>query len=105
MSVNHLECAIETAPAPCWDMVYPYRQFHSDGTFWNAGRSIWNLCAAWNFATNPGRMMTDSEHRRARTYSKAIRNRMARLGYKYGEHYKELSNGLLWPLREHDWVR
>jgi hypothetical protein len=75
-----------------------YAQYRSDGTLWRAGKSILGLCAAWNHATDPARLMTDSEHQRSNIYARAIKGRMTRLGYRYGSDYKELSSGMLWPL-------
>ena len=43
--------------------------------------------------------MDDREHGKARTYARAIRNRMKRLGLTYGQDYRELSNGMVWPMR------
>ena len=78
--------------------MHPYAQYHSNGTLWRAGRSILGLCAAWNHATSPSRMMSDSEHKRSSTYARAIMNRIRRQGFAYGKDYRELSNGSLWPL-------
>ena len=73
---------------------HPFQQCQSNGKAWKAGHGAWNLCAAWNFATNPARPMTEREHERARVYARAIRNRMEREGVKYIER----SNGSLWPI-------
>ena len=61
--------------------------------------SLASLCALWNAATNPARPMTEQGHARSRTYARAIRNRMTRLGYRYNVHYREFSNGTIWPIR------
>ena len=79
--------------------MHPYAQYQSDGALWRAGRTIYGLCAAWNHATNPSCPMTDAEHRRSYAYARAIKARMARMGYRYGVHYRELSCGALWPVR------
>lgn len=77
----------------------PYAQYKSDGSLWKAGKSILGLCAAYNHATSPSRLMSDFEHKRSYIYARAIKARMTRLGYKYGIHYREKSNGTLWPLK------
>jgi len=41
--------------------------------------------------------MTDEQHQRSNVYARAIRNRIRRMGYRYGEHYSEWSNGALYP--------
>jgi len=82
-------------------MPKPYLLYRSNGKIWLAGHHVWGLCSAWNFATKPYLPMTDSDHKRSFTYARAIKNRMARLGYQFGTHYKELSDGTLWPLKEH----
>lgn len=76
----------------------PY-QTHSNGKLWRAGKHWFGLCAAWNHATRPYVPLSDAEHKRARIYARAIMNRMNRLGFIYGVHYKELSNGALWPIK------
>ena len=80
-------------------MQYQFLDRNVDGTLWRAGKTTWSLCAAWNHATNPALPMTDHEVARARQYARAIKNRMARLGYTYGNDYVELSNGMLLPKR------
>jgi hypothetical protein len=77
----------------------PYIQYRSNGRIWQAGRTILGLCAAYNHATNPVAMMSDSEHSRSFAYARAIKARMARLGYRHGSNYLELSNGTLWPVK------
>lgn len=77
----------------------PFAQYRNNGTLWRAGRGIWGLCAAYNHATNPAAFMTDGEHQRSRVYARAIMGRMKRLGAIYGVHYRETSNGSLWPLK------
>lgn len=74
-------------------------QTYSNGKLWKAGKHWYGLCAAWNFATDPSVPRLDEEHRRARIYARAIENRMTRLGYVYGVYYKELSNGMRWPIQ------
>jgi hypothetical protein len=76
----------------------PYAQYKANGALWRAGRSIVGLCAAWNHATNPELLMTDDDHDRSRTYARAIMARMRRLGFVIGRDYRELSNGMLWPM-------
>ena len=82
-----------------------YYQCHSidakknAGKLWQAGHSIYGLCAAWNHATRPFIALTDREHEKSRRYARAIKNRMQRQGFIYNIHYKELSNGALWPLK------
>jgi hypothetical protein len=75
----------------------PYAQYKPDGKLWLAGRTIYGLCAAYNHATSPSRLMTQEEHQRSNVYARAIRNRIRRLGYQYGKHYSERSNGALHP--------
>ena len=75
----------------------PYAQYKSDGKLWRAGKTICGLCAAYNHATNPARLMTEEEHQRSRAYSRAIRNRVRRMGYVYGIHYTEMCNGAWSP--------
>ena len=76
----------------------PYAQYKSNGTLWRAGHSIIGLCSAWNHATNPNLLMTDADHDRSGIYALAIMARMRRLGFAYGRDYRELSNGMLWPM-------
>ena len=57
-----------------------------------------SLCAIWNEVTNPAIARTDAEHARMNRYARAIRVRMSELGFRYGVHFKELSNGALWPI-------
>ena len=77
----------------------PFAHYKTSGQLWRAGISIMGLCSAWNHATNPARAMSDEQHKRSFTYARAIKARMARLGYQYGKHYRELSNGSLWPIK------
>lgn len=74
-------------------------QTKSDGKLWRAGKHWFGLCAAWNHATRPYVPLLEEEHKRARIYARAIKNRMSRFGYVYGVHYIELSNGSLWPIQ------
>lgn len=78
--------------------MHSFAQYRSNGALWRAGQTIVGLCAAWNHATDPARPMSDAEHRRSHTYARAIKARMARMGYRYGVHYREMSNGALWPI-------
>ena len=78
-----------------------YLLYKSDGKLWPAGNTVWGLCSAWNFATNPSIYLSDQDHIRAQKYARAIKNRMKKLGFRYGAHYMELSNGTLWPKVEH----
>lgn len=80
-------------------MKYPFLDRYADGRFARAYHTVNELCAAWNHATNPALPMTDHEHHRSRQYARAIKGRMARLGYTHGNDYVELSNGMLWPSR------
>jgi hypothetical protein len=75
----------------------PYAQYDSNGKLWKAGKTIYGLCAAYNHATSPSRLMTSDEHKRSNIYARAIRNRMKRLEFRYGIHYTEMSNGAWWP--------
>lgn len=75
-----------------------YAQYKSNGTLWRAGKSILGLCSAYNHATNPSLYMSEAEHKRSFSYARAIKTRMNRLGYQHGKHFKELSNGCLWPI-------
>jgi len=85
-------------------MQYPFLDRYADGRFARASKSIWSLTVAWNLATNPALPMTDHEHHRSRQYALAIKGRMARLGYTYGNDYVELSNGMLLPKRRQWYV-
>ncbi len=75
-------------------MQKPYAQYRTDGSLWKAGHDIWGLCAAWNHATDPSRLMTDREHTRAFAYARAIRARMRRLGYVLGRDYVQTPVGI-----------
>jgi hypothetical protein len=77
-----------------------YLQYKENGKIWQAGHTIYGLCAAWNNATNPSVAMTDEDHTKSRRYARAIINRMNRLGFAYGVDYLELSNGSLFPKRK-----
>lgn len=79
--------------------INPFLLFKNNGKIWLAGHSIMGLCSAYNHTTNPGLPMSDSRHSRARQYAKAIKNRMNAIGFIYGIHYKELSTGALWPIK------
>jgi len=76
----------------------PYAQYKFNGGLWRAGNTVLGLCAAYNHATNPSAYMSEADHKRSFAYARAIKSRMSRLGYLYGSHYKELSNGALWPV-------
>jgi hypothetical protein len=67
--------------------MHPYAQCNADGKLWRAGRTIYGLCAAWNHATNPSRLMTEEQLKRSNIYARAIRNRIMRMGYRDGTHY------------------
>ena len=79
---------------------YSFLQRKVTGKVWRAGHTVYGLCAAWNHATSPSRPMFEYEHVRSRSYAKAIRNRMNRLGFAQGRHYRELSTGSLWPIAD-----
>ena len=72
---------------------------HSDGSIWKAGKTIYGLCTAHNWATDPADYRSDHEHNRLNAYARAIRNRMHRLGFRIGIEYRELSSGIYWPKR------
>ena len=74
-------------------------QYRANGSLWQAGHTVWGLCAAYNHSTNPSIYLTDSEHKRSFTYARAIKSRMKRLGFVYGSHFNELSIGSLYPLK------
>lgn len=74
-----------------------FMQRKATGKIWPAGRGIYGLCAAFNFATCPWRPMTEADHSRSRVYARAIRNRLTRLGWREGVHYKETYDGALAP--------
>lgn len=76
-----------------------YVQYRSNGSIWQAGKTIYGLCAAYNHTTNPAIYLTDREHKQSFAYARAIKNRMARLGYAYGTHYTEFTNGSIWPIK------
>ena len=80
-------------------MRHPYAQYKSDGTIWRAGKSVYGLCAAWNHATSPSRLMTEAEHNRSNVYARAIRNRMERMGYRSKTHFTWLDSGIMWPTK------
>ena len=80
-------------------MRYTFIQRLSTGSIWRAGHTVYGLCAAHNHATEPDVPMTEREHRRSRQYARAIRGRMKALGYQYGLDYKELTNGMYWPIK------
>jgi hypothetical protein len=42
--------------------------------------------------------MAEADHDRSRIYARAIMARMRRLGFVFGRDYRELSNGMLWPM-------
>lgn len=69
-----------------------------NGSIWRAGHTIRGLCSAWNHATDPKRPMDDKNHARSSLYSKAIKARMARLGFRYERDYLYLSDGRMWPI-------
>jgi hypothetical protein len=81
---------------------YAFLQHKVTGQIWRAGHTVYGLCAAWNHATNPALPMTDQEHKRSLQYARAIRRRMQRLGMSIGRHYRELSSGALWPIKDRD---
>jgi hypothetical protein len=62
--------------------------------------SLSDLCVMWNEATAPYVLRTDEEHHRQSQLARAIRNRISRLGYRWGTHYYELSDGSLFVCRE-----
>lgn len=79
--------------------MHPYAQYKPNGKLWRAGKTIYGLCAAWNHATSPSRLMTEYEHRRSNAYARAIRNRIMRMGYRDGTHYMVWhENGTMMPL-------
>lgn len=78
----------------------PYAQYKENGTLWRAGKHIFGLVAAWNHATRPYVPLTNKEHIRSNQYARAIKNRMKNIGFVYGVHYTELSNGSLWPIKD-----
>ena len=73
-------------------------QRKSNGTIWRAGNTVYGLCAAYNCATNPAVYLSEHEMARSWQYARAIKNRMKRLGIAHNVHYKEFSNGSLWPV-------
>lgn len=81
-----------------------YARHKSNGRIWSAGKSVYGLCAAWNHATAPYRLMTESEHKRANRYARAIMARMRRLGFTYGIHYTETDSGSLFPLSRRNYA-
>jgi hypothetical protein len=78
----------------------PFLVYKSTGQLWKAGHGIWGLCSAWNFATNPRLAMTESDHARSFTYARAIKNRMKKLGFVHGVHYREMESGEFFPLKK-----
>ena len=78
----------------------PFLVYKSNGQIWKAGHGIWGLCSAWNFATNPRLAMTESDHARSYAYARAIKNRMKKLGFVHGVHYREMESGEFFPLKK-----
>jgi hypothetical protein len=78
----------------------PFLVYKSTGQLWKAGRGIYGLCSAWNFATNPRLAMSESDHARSFTYARAIKNRMKKLGFVHGVHYREMESGEFFPLKK-----
>jgi hypothetical protein len=78
----------------------PFLVYKSTGQLWKAGRGIYGLCSAWNFATNPRLAMTESDHARSYAYARAIKNRMKKLGFVHGVHYREMESGEFFPLKK-----
>lgn len=56
-----------------------------------------SLIDTWNEATNPAALRTDAEHAEC---NERAREAMAEIRRNYRENrdYRELSNGMLWPL-------
>jgi len=79
-------------------------QRKTSGAIWYAGHSVWGLCAAINHATRPYVPLTEECHARSRLYTRACKNRMTRLGFVHGIHYKECESGLLWPLKRSNYA-
>ena len=72
-------------------------QRKSNNAIWRAGNTVLGLCAAYNYTTNPSKYLSEHEMKRSSQYARAIKNRMEKLGIIYGIHYRELSNGALFP--------
>ena len=77
-----------------------YVVYHSNGKLWKAGRHVFGLCAAYNHATNPSLFLSDADHIRSFKIARAVKNRLSNEGYVFEVHYRELSNGSLWPIRD-----
>jgi hypothetical protein len=78
----------------------PFLVYKSTGQLWKAGHGIYGLCSAWNFATNPSLAMAESDHARSYAYARAIKNRMKKLGFVHGVHYREMESGQFFPLKK-----
>ena len=74
-------------------------QRKNNGKIWKAGKDIWGLCSAYNHASTPDIPLTNYENKRSKQYSKAIMTRIRTLGFVFNIHYKELSDGTLFPLK------
>jgi hypothetical protein len=70
----------------------------TSGKIWQAGTTIYGLCSAYNHATNHTLLLSDHEHKRSMAYARAIKNRMARLGFRHGVNYHEAGNRAYWPV-------
>jgi hypothetical protein len=44
--------------------------------------------------------MTESDHARSYAYARAIKNRMKKLGFVHGVHYREMESGEFFPLKK-----
>ena len=75
----------------------PYAVYHSDGTLWRAGKTVFGLCSAYNHATNPSKPMSETDHKRSFAYARAIKNRIKALNLD--KNIRELSDGSFWPIK------
>jgi hypothetical protein len=60
--------------------------------------SLVMLCGKYNHSSAPYVLRTDHEHERARAIARECLRRINRR-FIENVHYKELSNGALWPIR------
>lgn len=63
----------------------------------DAARGIVALIDECNAATNPSVPRTDAEHEECRERARKAMNAI-RSNFREGRDYRELSNGMLWPL-------
>lgn len=63
-----------------------------------------NLICRWNDLTNPATFHSQSEHESSARHAKTIKLQIQR-NYREGIDYRELSNGMLWPIEQSEVTR